>query len=281
VNKLRWILIGCGVFVVTGLYVFGRVKSYPSAVSMPMGAMTGGHAAPVSSVDFNAVLTIARNNLPGPKLDSLKLLANQLKESSNKEDVLHALVKFWNSNNEPAVASEYLMDIADNTGSEKDWSNAGDAFNITFQQTNDTIIRIFAVKQSIECYKNAIAKDSSNLNNQVKLAQCYIDGSGDVMNGVLLLKGLEKKEPDNLEVNLLLGRLDIESGQLDKAVPRLEKLVENNPTESRAYFYLGMAYKASGKTDKAIQAFEKCRKMVTDPDGQKQIDNIIQQLKNS
>jgi Flp pilus assembly protein TadD len=84
-----------------------------------------------------------------------------------------------------------------------------------------------------------------------------------------------------VEVNLLLGRLDIESGQLDKAVPRLEKLVKNSPSETEAYFYLGMAYKASGKTEKAIQTFEKCRKMVTDPDAQKQIDNIIQQLKNS
>ena len=270
-NKLRWILIICGVFVVAGLYVFGRVKSYPSAVPMPMGAMTGGHVAPVSSVDFNAVLTIARNDLPESKQDSLKLLDNQLKESYNNESVLHALVKFWSGNNEPAVAGKYLMNIAGNTGSAKDWSNAGDVFNITFQQTNDTIIRIFAVKQAIECYKNAIAKDSSNLNNQVKLAQCYVDGNGDVMNGVLLLKGLEKKEPDNVEVNLLLGRLDIESGQLDKAVPRLEKLVKNNPSESEAYFYLGMAYKASGKTEKAIQTFEKCRKMIDQPEGQNKL----------
>jgi tetratricopeptide (TPR) repeat protein len=282
VNKLRWILIICGVFLVAGLYVFGRTKSIPTGgVTLSMGAMSGGHAGPDAEVNFDAVLKIARNNLPATKLDSLKLLDDRLKESPDKKEVIKSLIKFWSGNGEPAVAGKYLMDIADKTGDSKDWSIAGDVFNITFQQTNDSIIRIFAVQQAIVCYKNAITKDSSNLNNQVKLAQCYVDGNGDVMNGVLILKGLEKKEPDNLQVNLLLGRLDIESGQIDKAVPRLEKLVKNHPSETEAYFYLGMAYKASGKMDKALQTFEKCRKMVTDPDAQKQIDNIIEQLKKS
>jgi len=283
VNKQILILVICGVLLAVGLYVFGRTKSSPSAMAMPLGAMTGGHAMPgnTSTADFGAVLKIAHNDLPATKLDSLKLLDDQLKAAPNNQAVLKLLVKFWAFNGNPAVAGKYLSDIAQNSGSAKDWSNAGDAFNITFQQTNDSIIRIFAVQQAIVCYKNAVDKDSTNLNNQVKLAQCYVDGSGDVMNGVLILKGLEQKEPDNVDVNLLLGRLDIESGQLDKALPRLEKLVKSHPTVAEAYFYLGMAYKASGKTDKALQTFEECRKMITDPNGQKQIDNIIQQLKNS
>ncbi len=65
--------------------------------------------------------------------------------------------------------------------------------------------------------------------------------------------------------NLALGRAYIESGQLDKAVARLEKATKDY-SESRIYdpvasvlihYYLGVAYEQSGWNDRAAEQFEK------------------------
>ena len=82
-------------------------------------------------------------------------------------------------------------------------------------------------------------------------------------------------------MNVTLGRLAIVSGQYPKAITRLEKTIKLYPQNTEAYFHLGEAYRATGKKQDAIKMFEKCKELEKSPSFQKQLDEYINQIKNS
>jgi lipopolysaccharide biosynthesis regulator YciM len=77
----------------------------------------------------------------------------------------------------------------------------------------------------------------------------------------------------------LLGRLSIQSGQWDKAVARLEHVLELEPQNREALYFLGEAYKGKGNKEKAIQTFRKLEGIVNSPDFTKDIENYINSFK--
>ena len=99
------------------------------------------------------------------------------------------------------------------------------------------------------------------------------------MQGVQRLLKITEKDPNNLQANLMLGRLSVTSGQYDKAVARLEKVVAQAPENTEALYFLAEAYKGHGDTEKAIKTFERCKQLVNDPAFSKEIDNYINSFK--
>ncbi|HUM46396.1 MAG TPA: tetratricopeptide repeat protein [Chitinophagales bacterium] len=151
---------------------------------------------------------------------------------------------------------------------------------MSFPTAADSMVKTFAVQEAIKSYEQLRKLDSTNMAYPVREALCYIDGQGQVMQGVTLLKAVEKKDPDNIEMNLALGRLSVVSGQYDKAVTRLEKLVQTDPNNAEAYFHLAEAYRALGRKEDAIKTLETCKSLVKDTDFRAQIDSYINQIKN-
>src|SRR4030095_15407641 len=137
----------------------------------------------------------------------------------------------------------------------------------------------YAVDQAINSYQRLQKLDSANLNYPIREAVCYIDGKGQVMQGVAILKEVERKDPNNRDMNLILGRLAVISGQFDKAIERLERLIKMDPSNAEAYFHLAGAYQAVGRKEDAIKALEHCKSLVSDPDFSAQIDSYINQIK--
>ena len=115
----------------------------------------------------------------------------------------------------------------------------------------------------------------SNLDLQVSLAECYVEGKEAIMKGVKMLQDVTAKDSTHIGANLLLGKLAITSGQYDKALVRLEKLVAFAPENSEALYYLGETYLALGEKEKAVDVFEKCKKLVKNPAFSKELDEYI------
>jgi tetratricopeptide (TPR) repeat protein len=78
--------------------------------------------------------------------------------------------------------------------------------------------------------------------------------------------------------NLALGKFGIISGQYDKAVNRLEKVLSLQPENAEALFLSGEAYSNLGLNEKAISCFSKCKEIVENEDLKKEIDAYLQQL---
>jgi cytochrome c-type biogenesis protein CcmH/NrfG len=99
------------------------------------------------------------------------------------------------------------------------------------------------------------------------------------MKGVVLLREVTSKDSTNISANIILAKLAIQSGQLDKAINRLELVLSLRPDNTEAMYFLAEAYKNQGNKEKAISLFEQCKKLVNNPDFTKEIDNYINTFK--
>ena len=96
----------------------------------------------------------------------------------------------------------------------------------------------------------------------MQLAMVYVDKplEDNPMKGILMLRELNTKHPENADVNIQLGRLAIKTGQFEKAVERLKKAVELSPGTVSIYCLLADAYTGLGDKTNAGLAEKKCKK---------------------
>ena len=104
--------------------------------------------------------------------------------------------------------------------------------------------------------------------------------SQEPMKGIGILRELADSLPDNIPVLLALGRLSIQSGQLDKAKERLQKVLKLEPQNTEALYFMAITEAQSGHTEEAIRLFEMCKLIVGNKDFNKEIDDIIKSLKS-
>lgn len=68
------------------------------------------------------------------------------------------------------------------------------------------------------------------------------------------------------------------SNQLDKAIPRLQYVIQLDPSNIDAYYYLGEAYAKKGDKDNAIKTLKKCKSLTKSTTFAREIDDIINNL---
>ena len=73
----------------------------------------------------------------------------------------------------------------------------------------------------------------------------------DVMKGIQEILEVVRRDSLNMYAQLMLGLGGIESGQYDKAIPRLLKVVQFDPGNLEAVLSLGEAYERTGNTEAA------------------------------
>lgn len=85
------------------------------------------------------------------------------------------------------------------------------------------------------------------------------------METILKLRKLAEEHPENVEAQYHLGMFSWQTGQYDKSMERLKKVIALNPKGyPDAYAFLGQAYGTLDSIDKAIAAIETYKTLVTD-----------------
>ncbi len=277
------ILLFAGVILVASLFYFGKTIE-PVKTEAIMPAMPGAmQASSNNTVDFEAILPKAKKILTASALDSIEVLEQLLKQvrgETEKSSMLNRIGASWERTGNILVAGSYYMKEYEITGDINTLKKAADLFYTGFPTTTDSSAKVFGAQEGAKAFAQLAKEDSNQLDYQVKEAICNIDGFGNIMAGVVLLKGVERKDSTNEQMNLILGRLAVVSGQYDKATVRLEKLTKSHPENAEAWFHLAEAYRATGNKSGAIKALEQCKKLVDDPAFAKQIDDYIIQFKN-
>lgn len=128
-----------------------------------------------------------------------------------------------------------------------------------------------------EYLKASLAETPDRLDAKTKLALTYV-ASETPMQGILMLREVLEKDPKNQEALFNLGILSVQTGQFDKAVGRLEKLVAINPQHMQAQFYLAYSYMQLGDKAKARKHFEQVKALDQDPEVLATVDNYLEEL---
>ncbi len=133
---------------------------------------------------------------------------------------------------------------------------AGDSYYQAFNFAVDQPRRKYLAEKTQEYYKRVLEENASLLNVKSKLAMTYVIGANP-MQGIMMLKEVLEEDPENELAIYNLGILAINSGQLDKAIDRFEKLKQINSSNPEAHFYIGYCLFEQGKLDKSRPHFEK------------------------
>lgn len=245
------------------------------------GAMASA-AEPVKAASFDSLLMISKARLPKPAMDSVKIIETELaaiRDSSRMAVVFTRLGGVWERNKQPIVATYYNAKAAKLENSGKKLTFAGQIFLQLMQEEHSPSVQVWEAAEAVRCLEQSLKIDSTNEDTKLALATAYIEGTGEPMRGVMILRGITAKNPDDIPANMLLGRMSIQSGQYDKAVKRFETIIRVQPDNSEAVYFLAQSYEGMGNKAKAIELLEKCKKMVNKPDFSREIDQHINTLK--
>lgn len=257
-GKAQWILLSIGVVVVAFIYM-GMDTRPPEAYDYD------------SSRSFQMQRTSASNLVREklPELDQqvqlrIRSINASIENSTNRPDSIERLKELsgaWYEQGEPVLAGHYAERVAELEGTAPSWSMAGTTFALALHKDEvNSKERMFAADQARNAFENAITLDPQNVNHRINLALTYVQAplEDQPMKGVQMLLELNRKYPEDAGVLYQLGRLAIQTGQYERAIERLERVLELNPNRKNAHCLLAEAYASTQQPEKAERSQQQC-----------------------
>jgi len=277
----HYLTIAVSVGIIACLYFGG--KTIPPAKRDTVPVLAGGMSPVHPVISFDSLLAASRSQLPAHARDTVAAMEKAIAaipDSAGMAPLFTGLARVWQEHRQLPVAAWYYAQAAKLENSEKKLNFAGQFFLQLMQHAGDTHgMQAWEAQQAIDCFQRSLQINPDNDTAKLALAAGYIEGTGETMEGVQVLLGITRKQPGHIPANLMLGRLAIQSGQLDKAIARYETVLQQEPENTEALYFLAEAYKGKGNKEKAIALLEQCKKIVNRPEFTRDIDQYINSFK--
>lgn len=272
------LVLGVGTIVLALILFFGGKTVLKKEKNAEMTHTT------VESISFEDYEAQQIKKLMPSEVEQVNLLKSSLKslqetDTTARKKILHQLSDFWKNLDNRAIGAYYHYQQAEVEGSKHALEDAGDILVNVYKSGADSIISNNLITFALRSYNEAVQKDSNDIGLKLKLADVYVQGSSEPMKGISMLKELEQKHPDNIQLQIALGRLSIQSGQLDKAKERFKKVLQLEPQNTEALYFMAITEAQLGHTDEATRMFEMCKIIVNNEEFSKEIDEIVKSLK--
>jgi len=100
------------------------------------------------------------------------------------------------------------------------------------------------------------------------------------MQGVTMLREVLQEDPDNQEALYFMGMLSVQSGQYDKALERFKMLLELDSANHQARYLLGLSYINTGQIEEAKKQLEVLTDLDNNPEIVTAAQNLLNEMKN-
>ncbi len=254
-NRQQITLVASAVALFFILYFGCDVQSKEQKTFETARALTG------ATLDMATVIKEANKGLNPTQATEIQSLT-QKSESAKDPSVLKQLSAAWHNAGHEEVAAHYAEQVAELDKTDEAWSIAGANYYLALQKADDMSVREFCANQAVKAFQNAASLNPTKLEHRINLALCYTENppKDNPMKGILLLRELDAQNPENVAVNTQLARLAIKTGQYDKAIARLEKVITKEPNNGKLYCLLADAYDGA-HNPKANEAAQKCQSL--------------------
>lgn len=261
-------LLSC-ILLCAVVYLFASTKKAKDASTAPDSAHVDH---PAESLDIEAYLTDITGKIQN---DSVRKKVEGFQNAHNYD----ALLQTFSRLDKPLAVAYYMVLKAESLNTDTDWILAGDYNSMLMQSAPDDKAHTYLSENALKSYQKAVALDSTNTNYRIRLASAYIENGSQPMQGVSMLLDIVQKDSNNVAAQLMLSRFGLISGQNEKAIARLEKILYLQPQNSEALLMLAEANNNLGNKEKALELLEKCKKTVKSPELKSEIDKYIQSIK--
>jgi tetratricopeptide (TPR) repeat protein len=282
-NK-QFALAATGLILVAGLFFFGRTVAKKS----PQIADEHKHEAAAQTFNIKQYITEAKQKLTAEQIVTLGKIENSVTRGDvlNQQIVANNLLaSFWKDSIrlfEPY--SYYLSEAAKLDNSEKNLTFAAQLILDNLRGEQDVAKLNWKTDQAIELFEQAIKLNPESDDLKIGLGSCYIYGKGktgrpeETMKGIQQLLAVVRKDSSNMKAQMVLGVGGFVSGQYDKAIDRLTKVVKAQPGNLEAVAFLADAYANKGEKVEAIKWYQVMKKVANNPQYNKEIDERIKEL---
>jgi tetratricopeptide (TPR) repeat protein len=129
--------------------------------------------------------------------------------------------------------------------------------------------------------EKALVINPNNDSAKINLGACYLFGniSDNPMQGILKVKEVVDKNPQNLYGQFILGLGGKKSGQYPKAIERFNTILKVDPSNLEAMVNLAECYELTDQKEMAIDWYNKLKTYLKNPAAKEAIDKRIKDLK--
>jgi tetratricopeptide (TPR) repeat protein len=239
----------------------------------PIAEEKNDHAIEENAVAYNIQddLTEIKNNL-----DSASLAKINGWETSTEAGSFDSIIAFYDLLRKPIGAAFYSITLAEKTNDVDDWTEAGERFLLNAKYMGSPAQKTNWYGEAKSCFEKAVKLAPEDLEIQVDLGVCLIEGSTFLgtppMEGIGILKKVEQKDPNNIKALINLGYFAIKSGQFEKAEQRFNQVLKIDSEYAEAYLYLADLHERQKNYETAIADLENFKSIISDD--QKKVDEV-------
>ena len=279
--KKQLIIAVTGLALVIILFKFGNTIAPKSKVEAPV-------AKAVKSFDILQFIGEEKKHLSASQLVNLSKLENSVTRGDVISQSITAntqLANFWKDSIKSFEPyAYYLSEAAKLDKSEKNLTFAAQLILDNLRAEQDEAKLNWKTAQAVALFEKAIELYPNNDDLKVGLGSCYIFGKGRVggpeetMKGIQQLLSVVRKDSNNMKAQMMLGVGGYVSGQYDKAIERLQKVIKAQPDNIEAVAFLADAYAAKGDKAEAIKWYTISKRLVNDSHYSQEVDERIKGL---
>jgi tetratricopeptide (TPR) repeat protein len=250
-NRQQLVVVGSAIALFFILYFGCDVKTRQQK------AIETGRALTIEKLDVKELIAKTLTTLSPSQRADIQALTE--KAVNGDPSVLKQLSGTWHKAEHDEIAAYYAEQVAIKENTDEAWTITGANYYIGIQNNEDKQIRDFCRDKAIEAFQNAASLNPTKLEHRINLALCYTENplADNPMKGILLLRDLDKENPNNVSINTQLARLAIKTGQFERAIERLEKMIAIEPTNPKVICLLAEAYEGA-KNPKSQELKNKC-----------------------
>jgi tetratricopeptide (TPR) repeat protein len=280
VQKKQAIVLFGGLIILIALLLFGKTVNPTKQIVSPVTQQ----ASATESLDFKTVLNSGKKKLSPIQNNALSKLETALigAASSSKIDIYKRLARFWKDTGmlyEPYLF--YTAEAAKLENSEKSLTFAAQQYINSLLEVADPAIQNWLATNAKVLFDKALAINPNNDSSKIGLGACYILGniSNNPMEGILPVKEIATRTPDNLFAQLILGLGGKKSGQFDKAIERFLIISAKEPNNVIIVLQLAECYEIKRDKENAKIWYKKAMNLVDNVEIKKEIEKRISELK--
>ena len=285
-KRQQYLVAGTGVLLLLALYFFGHTvppqhKPEPSEAGAPGASL-------VKSIGLQDILQASQARLTPAQLSYVNRLQQSVVRGDVKMQQINAdrqLAAFW----QDSVADGFLLyahytgEAAKLENSEKSLTFAAQLFLQSLRGQDNPALKGWMATSAKELFEKALELNPGNDSTKVGLGASYIFGSQadnptEVMQGIQRILEVAHRDSTNMYAQFMLGLGGIESGQFDKAIERLTTVVRHQPANIEAILLLADVDERKGNKAEAIIWYGAAKKMISNPEMIKAIDQRIKTL---
>lgn len=276
-KKQQLFLLAGATILFCVIYFFGKTTPPKKTAAATVGAD--------SAYNIQKVLEASRSQLTDDQRSRLAQLENSVVRGNVREqkaEVFRQIAAFYRDTAHLLIPFAYYTgEAAKLENSEKSLTFAARFFLENARKQDNEGLKKWMANESKELFEKALVLDPGDDSLKVGLGSCYIFGNiaDNPMQGIMMIREVAERDPSNMYAQFMLGVGGLMSGQLDRAIDRLSIVASKQPDNVEVKLMLAEAFEKKGDKQNAVKWYESVRSHIGNPEILQELDKRIQTLK--